>query len=214
MQSLFENLDRLWEITVLPQPKAPGTAQVPPSTEGKSASTTRSPVVRAVLPGSLSAVGRGIRTGQKWDMLSAVVWPVCSLRTSRTVSFTVNMSDPSVPLPYTFTTVPATLGGHMMQWLRMISFSKTVPNTSPGAIDWPSRKLHGLKAHCFTGSRDWTETPRGTYTSCDSSAMVSSGRWIPSKMVFMMPGPSCTLSGCRVRWTGSPTVRPDVSSYT
>ncbi len=30
--SLFENLERAWEMTVLPQPKAPGIAVVPPCT--------------------------------------------------------------------------------------------------------------------------------------------------------------------------------------
>lgn len=34
MASELENLASDCEITVLPQPKAPGTAQVPPSTEG------------------------------------------------------------------------------------------------------------------------------------------------------------------------------------
>lgn len=33
-------LGRAWEITVLPQPKAPGTAAVPPKVTGKSASMT------------------------------------------------------------------------------------------------------------------------------------------------------------------------------
>lgn len=37
---------------------------------------------------------------------------------------------------------------------------------------------------------------------------------MPSKISFMMPGPSWTESGLRVRSTGSPTVSPDVSSYT
>ena len=49
---LLLNLDRDCEMTVLPQPKAPGTAQVPPSTEGKRPSMTRSPVMRGTLPGS------------------------------------------------------------------------------------------------------------------------------------------------------------------
>jgi len=30
----LEYLERAWEIQVLPQPKAPGIAQVPPSTDG------------------------------------------------------------------------------------------------------------------------------------------------------------------------------------
>mmetsp|Transcript_10633 Transcript_10633/g.21141 ORF Transcript_10633/g.21141 Transcript_10633/m.21141 type:complete len:215 (-) Transcript_10633:196-840(-) len=214
MQSLLENFDKDWEMTVLPHPNAPGTAHVPPSTEGNSASTTRSPVVSATLPGSFSAVGLGMRTGQKCDMDRLCVCPVTSFITSSTVSFTLYMSLPSVLAPCTFTTVPLTLGGHMILCSRIISFSNTDPNTSPGPMLCPSRKFRGVNAHSFTGSKLCTETPRGTYTSCDSLAMVSSGLWMPSKMVFMIPGPSCTLNGWRVRWTGSPTVRPDVSSYT
>ena len=45
--SLFENFEIDCEMTVLPQPKAPGTAHVPPNTDGKMASTTLRPVVRA-----------------------------------------------------------------------------------------------------------------------------------------------------------------------
>ena len=55
-------------MTVFPQPKAPGTAQVPPSTEGKSASITRWPVRSGMLPSSFSAVGRGERTGLKGSL--------------------------------------------------------------------------------------------------------------------------------------------------
>jgi len=57
-------------MTVFPQPKAPGTAQVPPRTEGKMPSMTRRPVVRAWFPGSFSAMGLGLRTGQKWDRVN------------------------------------------------------------------------------------------------------------------------------------------------
>lgn len=35
MTSLLENLDNDWEMTVLPQPKAPGIAVVPPCTHLK-----------------------------------------------------------------------------------------------------------------------------------------------------------------------------------
>eukprot|EP00438_Fugacium_kawagutii_P025435 Skav204280 [mRNA] locus=scaffold409:170715:179232:- [translate_table: standard] len=52
-----------WEITVLPQPKAPGTAAVPPKVTGKSASMTRSQVKSASFPWSFSTTGRDSRTG-------------------------------------------------------------------------------------------------------------------------------------------------------
>ena len=40
------------------------------------------------------------------------------------------------------------------------------------------------------------------------------GRWIPSKIDPMIPGPSWTERGFSVLRTGSPTVTPLVSSYT
>ena len=102
----------------------------------------------------------------------------------------------------------------MMRWSRTRSFSKTLPKTSPPVMASPSRKFMGRKRHCFVASRQGTSMPLGTYTDCVMSAMSASGRWMPSKMVPMMPGPSSTDSGLRVRSTGSPTVSPDVSSYT
>ena len=62
MQSELEYLERACEMTVLPQPNAPGTAQVPPSTEGKRASITRWPVSSGASPASFSETGRGVRT--------------------------------------------------------------------------------------------------------------------------------------------------------
>ena len=43
MADVLEYLDSACEMHVLPQPKAPGMAHVPPSTEGKSTSITRWP---------------------------------------------------------------------------------------------------------------------------------------------------------------------------
>lgn len=49
---------------------------------------------------------------------------------------------------------------------------------------------------------------------CVSSLMSFRGLWIPSKIEPKIPGPSSTDKGFPVRSTGSPTVTPDVSSYT
>lgn len=46
-------------------------------------------------------------------------------------------------------------------------------------------------------SRAGTSTPRGMKQLPLDTAMLFSGRWMPSKMVPMMPGPSSTDSGCR-----------------
>jgi hypothetical protein len=40
-KQIGSTLERAWLMTVLPQPKAPGIAQVPPSTDGNNASRTR-----------------------------------------------------------------------------------------------------------------------------------------------------------------------------
>lgn len=42
---------------VLPQPKPPGMAQVPPNTEGNKASKTLCPVNRGILPANFSWAG-------------------------------------------------------------------------------------------------------------------------------------------------------------
>ena len=92
MASELEYLDSACEMHVLPQPKAPGMAQVPPSTDGKKVSMTRWPVTSARLPASFSRTGRALRTGQKCDMPSLWILPVAS-STSSTVSSRVNSCE-------------------------------------------------------------------------------------------------------------------------
>lgn len=84
--SELEYLDSDWEITVLPQPKAPGMAVVPPCTQGKRASSTRWPVSRGKSAVIFSATGRGLRTGHTCIMLSLWTLPLNS--SSMTVSAT------------------------------------------------------------------------------------------------------------------------------
>jgi hypothetical protein len=72
----------------------------------------------------------------------------------------------------------------------------------------------GLKSHCSDLLRAGTFTPFGMYMLFVISLMSFKGRWIPSKMLPKIPGPNSTDKGLPVRSTGSPTVTPDVSSYT
>ncbi|PTQ40057.1 hypothetical protein MARPO_0042s0092 [Marchantia polymorpha] len=65
-------------MTVLPHPKAPGMAQVPPSTDGKSASSTRCPVSSGVSAGSFVADGLGVRTGHVCSMVNFFLRPLNS----------------------------------------------------------------------------------------------------------------------------------------
>lgn len=57
--SEFEYFERLWDMTVLPQPKAPGTQHVPPLTDGNIASSTRCPVISGYSAANRSSTGRG-----------------------------------------------------------------------------------------------------------------------------------------------------------
>lgn len=67
--SEFECFDNACDITVFPQPNAPGTAQVPPRTDGNNASNTRCPVNNGSVADILSATGLGFLTGHLCDKL-------------------------------------------------------------------------------------------------------------------------------------------------
>ena len=57
--------------TVLPEPKPPGIAVVPPFLTCRNASITRWPVVRSSLLKTLLLNGRGSRMGHSWDINTA-----------------------------------------------------------------------------------------------------------------------------------------------
>jgi hypothetical protein len=63
IHSELEYFDKAYEIQVLPHPKAPGIAHVPPYTEGNNESNTLYPVSSGVLPANLSATGLAYLTG-------------------------------------------------------------------------------------------------------------------------------------------------------
>lgn len=105
MTSLLEYLDKDWEMTVFPQPKAPGMAVVPPcthlrtekrggyrktfcwlgkafltclwgcETHGKRASSTLCPVSSGWLAGSFSVTGRTCLTGHTCTMVNLSFTP-------------------------------------------------------------------------------------------------------------------------------------------
>lgn len=70
----------------------------------------------------------------------------------------------------------------------------------------------GLNNHYFLAFKTGTSTPLGTKTESDYSAIVFKGLWIPSKISPKIPGPNKTDKGYLVLNTGSPTVKPEVSS--
>mmetsp|Transcript_17529 Transcript_17529/g.68000 ORF Transcript_17529/g.68000 Transcript_17529/m.68000 type:complete len:250 (+) Transcript_17529:1102-1851(+) len=206
MQSELENLETDCEITVLPQPKAPGIAVVPPCTHGKRASRTRCPVSRGWSPASFSVTGRGTRTGQLWSIpkLLRSPWNSSSKMLSRMVYW---------PSGATKVRVPISFGGTMILWMIRV-FSNTSPMMSPPVTLSPTAKPVGLKCHSLVRLSDSVLTPRGMKMLLLISAMFCSGRWIPSKISPMIPGASSTERGFPVRSTGSPTWQPEVSSYT
>ena len=57
-------------------------------------------------------------------------------------------------------------------------------------------KLVGWNSHSLLRSSAGTSTPRGMKQLPELTAMSLSGRWMPSKIVPMMPGPSSTERGC------------------
>lgn len=66
----------------------------------------------------------------------------------------------------------------------------------------PPSSLHtwncaGSNSHCLVRSRAGTSTPLGMKQEAESRAICFRGRWMPSKMLPMMPGPSSTDRGCK-----------------
>jgi len=110
-------------------------------------------------------------------------------------------------------TLPLAFGCTIKLWVSNKSFSNTVPKISPAPKREPTfTPLSGLNSHNFVKFNGGTSTPLGTYTEFDFSAILFNGLCIPSKISDSMPGAKDTERGYLVLLTGSPTVRPDVSS--
>ena len=110
--------------------------------------------------------------------------------------------------------LPLALGGSMIL-CSMRLFSGTMPKMSPPEMWSPTLNwftVGRLNSHAAERSTDGTLIPRGMKQSPATSAIFLSGRWMPSKMFPITPGPSSTERGCLDRATGSPTVSPEVSS--
>ena len=70
----------------------------------------------------------------------------------------------------------------------------------------------GVKCHTRSRSNEATSIPRAINELFDCVAISFSGRWIPSNIEDIIPGPSSTDKGCPVGNTGSPGPTIDVSS--
>ncbi len=71
MTSALQPLASASSSTVLPVPKPPGIAALPPSATGNRLSRMRCPVTSGAPAGSRARTGRGTRTGQSWPMASS-----------------------------------------------------------------------------------------------------------------------------------------------
>jgi len=90
MTSELLYFDSDWEMTVFPQPKAPGMAVVPPCTQGKRASNTLCPVSNGKSAANFSAEGLGVRTGQTCNMVNLLFDPLNSV--SSTVCYKTELA--------------------------------------------------------------------------------------------------------------------------
>jgi len=110
-------------------------------------------------------------------------------------------------------TFPFNLGGTKIRCSSKSEFSKHDPKISPPVTIWPILIfLFGSKFHYLSKSKAGTSAPLGIKTLSDYLAITSRGLWIPSNICSRIPGPRQTDKGSFVLITGSPTVRPEVSS--
>jgi len=163
----------------------------------------------------------------RWPVMSGVdgLWRCAAGRRSRTAQRCIMVSSTS---PWLFTrramtsvrlyspsgasqaSVPCTSGGTITRWATR-GVSGTVPRIVP-PLTRPSAAA-GVNAQRRWRSRGIAVTPRSIKLP-EASASASNGRWMPSKMLPISPGPSSTLRGEPVPCTGSPGRTPEVSSYT
>ncbi len=136
--------------TVLPEPKGPGTAAVPPLAMGKSVSMMRWPEFMGRAGTNFLVYGRWIRTGQRCTMVRG-----CSPLSVLTLAIT--SSTVYSPFLMTQVTAPLTPFGTMILW-RIALVSCTVPSTSPGPTSSPGLAT-GTNSHFFSRLRAGTSVP-------------------------------------------------------
>ena len=191
---------------VLPVPKPPGTAAVPPFAIGKRVSRIRCPVTSGTLAGKRWWVGLGIRIGHFCASARSLVVP--------SANWIVTMGSRIVysPSAAAWITVASVRLGGTMDLCRMESVSWVSAIMDPGPTISPSFTVICV-FHFFCVSRESTLTPREIYLP-EALAISSRGRWIPSKMLWMIPGPRSTEMASPVPVTVSPGFSPVVSSKT
>ena len=162
----------LWRLTVLPVPKAPGIAPVPPFDIGKNESRTLCPVMRGISGSSRPLMGLGVLTGHVWWSFSSSFSPDLPSAVT-TVSSTLNF-----PALATSTTLDFGAVGGTRILCSMSGDSATVPRTEPPSTLSPFFTV-GAKAHSLLNGMELAVTPR-VMNAPAFLAMTSRGRWRPS----------------------------------
>ena len=192
-------------VMVFPVPNPPGMAAVPPFAIGNIVSRIRCPVISGTDAGYLFRVGRGTRIGHFCASVISFSVP------SSSFSFTIGSRMVYFPSLAAQITVPLTSGGTIdlctMERVSCVSAMIAPPiSSSPSeTVTWTS--------HFLSVSRESTVRPRLMYLP-DCFAISDSGRSIPSKMLFRIPGPSVTERASPDAVTVSPGFSPVVSSKT
>ena len=109
MMSASHHLASWCWVIVLPVPKPPGMAAVPPLAMGNMVSSTRWPVISGREMDRRREIGRSTRIGHFWQRVSSCSTPFLSWSLT-TQSFTVYW-----PLVITAVTLPLSVGGTMQR---------------------------------------------------------------------------------------------------
>jgi len=132
MTSALQPLASASSSTVLPVPKPPGMAALPPCATGNRLSRMRWPVTSGACVGSRLRTGRGTRTHQTWLSASSRRLP-SSWRRVHTVSVSVYS-----PAGCTLATTPAASGGARQRWAGPPpAAARALPMTAPGVSRAP-----------------------------------------------------------------------------
>ena len=165
----------------------------------------RCPVTSGTDAGNRWCVGRGTRIGHRCVIVSFFSPPSGSSNITRVSSI---VYSPSFTTSFT---VPSTSGGIIHLW-RIACVSGTSAIISPPWRYWPFSTTMWV-FHFFSLSSESTLTPL-VINAPPVSAILSSGRSIPSNILFRIPGASVTETAFPLATTSSPGLSPVVSSYT
>ena len=201
MTSALQPLASASSSTVLPVPKPPGMAALPPCATGNRQSRMRWPVTSGALVGTRRATGRGTRTGQAWLIASSRRLAVAP---SPWRSTHTGASSAYSPAATTDSTMPAASGGARQRCVRPVA-ELASPITAPGASSAPAAMPRREVEAC---RRRRCACPAAR-TPIRPPTTAAAGR---RRCGRAAPGPSRMVSACPSPCTSVPGRRPVVSS--